>query len=229
MEVAIDKFGLIVDSLPALFKGLWVTLQITFLTLGLGLVLALPISFGQVYGTRWIKGLIAVYEKILRSIPELVILFLIFYGFPKIGIRFSPYVAVVIGLGLRSSAYQSQIFRGAINSVNKSQMRAARSLGMSNTEGFISIVLPQAVRIALPPWTNEFTIVLKDSSLAYALGVTELLRQGGYIIATKYEPMLIYLTVAAFYFVVTITINKSLGGLEKKLAIPGFDVKERVR
>ncbi len=195
----------------------------------MGLVLALPISFGQVYGNRFLKALIAGYEKVLRSIPELVILFLIFYGFPRVGIRFSPFAAVVIGLGFRSSAYQSQIFRGAINSVSKSQMRAARSLGMSNLDGFLHVVMPQAIRIALPPWTNEFTIVLKDSSLAYALGVTELLRQGGYIIATKYEPMLIYLTVAAFYFIVTITINKSLGGLEKKLAIPGFDVKETVR
>ncbi len=204
-------------------------LQITFFTLGLGLVLALPISFGQIYGNKLLKMIIAVYEKILRSIPELVILFLIFYGFPRIGVRFSPFVAVVIGLGLRSSAYQSQVFRGAINSVSKTQMRAARSLGMSNLQGFVFIVLPQAFRIALPPWTNEFTIVLKDSSLAYALGVTEILRQGGYIIATKHEPMIIYLTVAVFYFVVTIIINKSLGRVEKKLAIPGFDVKETVR
>ena len=173
--------------------------------------------------------IIAVYEKILRSIPELVILFLIFYGFPRIGVRFSPFVAVVIGLGLRSSAYQSQVFRGAINSVSKTQMRAARSLGMSNLQGFVFIVLPQAFRIALPPWTNEFTIVLKDSSLAYALGVTEILRQGGYIIATKHEPMIIYLALAVFYFVVSIIINKSLGRVEKKLAIPGFDVKETVR
>ncbi|HOI64296.1 MAG TPA: amino acid ABC transporter permease [Mesotoga sp.] len=217
------------DSLPALFNGLWVTLQITFFTLGLGLVLALPISFGQIYGNKLLKAIIAVYEKILRSIPELVILFLIFYGFPRIGVRFSPFAAVVIGLGLRSSAYQSQVFRGAINSVSKTQMRAARSLGMSNFQGFVFIVLPQALRIALPPWTNEFTIVLKDSSLAYALGVTEILRQGGYIIATKHEPMIIYLTVAVFYFVVTIVINKSLGRVEKKLAIPGFDVKETVR
>ncbi|MDI9376010.1 MAG: amino acid ABC transporter permease [Thermotogaceae bacterium] len=224
-----DKFGLIIDSLPALFNGLWVTLQITFFTLGLGLVLALPISFGQIYGNKLLKAIIAVYEKILRSIPELVILFLIFYGFPRIGVRFSPFAAVVIGLGLRSSAYQSQVFRGAINSVSKTQMRAARSLGMSNFQGFVFIVLPQALRIALPPWTNEFTIVLKDSSLAYALGVTEILRQGGYIIATKHEPMIIYLTVAVFYFVVTIVINKSLGRVEKKLAIPGFDVKETVR
>ncbi|MDD3461097.1 polar amino acid ABC transporter permease [Mesotoga sp. Brook.08.YT.4.2.5.1] len=215
--------------MPALLRGLWVTLQITFLTLGLGLILALPISFGQVYGNKWLKVFIAVYEKVLRSIPELVILFLIFYGFPRIGIRFSPFAAVVIGLGFRSSAYQSQIFRGAINSVSSTQMRAARSLGMTNFNGFINVVLPQAVRIALPPWTNEFTIVLKDSSLAYALGVTELLRQGGYIIATKYEPMLIYLTVAAMYFVVTIVINKSLGSVEKRLAVPGFDIKETVR
>nr|WP_272940771.1 amino acid ABC transporter permease [Kosmotoga olearia] len=210
-------------------NGTWMTLKLTFWSLGLGLILALPFSFGQVYGGRIAKGIIVVYERLFRSIPLLVILFLIFYGFPKINVRFSPFTACILGLGLRSAAYQSQIFRGAIQSVSETQMRAARSLGMSRLQGFRHVVLPQALRIALPGWTNEFTIVLKDSSLAYALGVTELLRQGGYIISTKYEPMLIYLSVAVIYLVITLGINRGLGTVEKKLAIPGFAVKEQIR
>lgn len=110
------------------------TLKLTFWSLGLGLILALPFSFGQVYGGRIAKGIIVVYERLFRSIPLLVILFLIFYGFPKINVRFSPFTACILGLGLRSAAYQSQIFRGAIQSVSETQMRAARSLGMSRLQ-----------------------------------------------------------------------------------------------
>ncbi|HPF17832.1 MAG TPA: ABC transporter permease subunit, partial [Thermotogota bacterium] len=128
-----------------------------------------------------------------------------------------------------SGAYQSQIFRGAIQSIESTQMRASRSLGMTKMQGFIDVIFPQAFRVALPPWANEFTIVLKDSSFAYALGVTELLRQGGYIIATTYEPMLIYLTIAVIYFIITFTLNKSLAALETKLTIPGFDIREKIK
>jgi polar amino acid transport system permease protein len=197
--------------------------------LGLGLILALPLSFAQNYGPKPVKMIVSAYEKFFRSIPELVILFLVFYGLPRVGFRIPAFTAFVLGFGLRSAAYQSQIFRGAIQSVSSSQMRAARSMGMSNLQGFVHVILPQAFRIALPPWTNEFTIVLKDSSLAYAIGVTEMLRQGSYVIATHYEPMLIYLTVAVIYLGVTLTANKTLGYLEKRLALPGFEMREPIR
>ena len=209
-------------------RGLLVTLQLTFFSLAFGLIIALPLSYGQVYGSKFIKALIFIYEKILRSIPEIVILFLIFYGFPRIGIRFSPFVACILGLGLRTSAYQSQIFRGAILSVKPNQMHAARSLGMTRGKAFLNVIFPQAFRIALPAWANEFTIVLKDASLAYALGVTEMLREGSYVISTTYEPLLIYLFVALIYFVITITINKSLGKVEKSLIDKGFKMEENI-
>jgi len=215
--------------MPLLLKGTWVTIEITFLTLSLGMLIAVPVSFGQVYGPKWGRFLIGIYEKVFRSIPGIVILFLIYYGLPHAGIKMSPFWACIIGLGLRSGAYQSQIFRGAIQSIESTQMRASRSLGMTKMQGFIDVIFPQAFRVALPPWANEFTIVLKDSSFAYALGVTELLRQGGYIIATTYEPMLIYLTIAVIYFIITFTLNKSLAALETKLTIPGFDIREKIK
>lgn len=212
-----------------LLRGTLVTLQLTFMTLGIGLVLSIPFSFGQVYGPKWVKILIGIYEKIFRSIPGIVILFLIYYGLPNLGIQMAPFWACVIGLGLRSAAYQSQLFRGAIQSISPTQMRASRSLGMSKMQGFKNIILPQAFRVALPPWANEFTIVLKDSSFAYALGVTELLREGRYIIATSYEPLLIFLMIAAIYFIISIILNKSLAMLERKLSIPGFEIREKIK
>jgi polar amino acid transport system permease protein len=135
----------------------------------------------------------------------------------------------VIGLGLRSAAYQSEIFRGAIQSIPPSQMRASRSLGMTKMKGFRSVIFPQAFRVGLPPWANEFTIVLKDSSFAFALGVTELLREGNYIIATTYEPVLIFLTIAAIYFIICMILNKGLAVLEQKLSIPGFEIREKIK
>jgi len=217
------------SSLPNLLEGALVTIQLTVLSLLLGLVLAIPIAFGQIYGPIYLRRLIGVYERVVRSIPLLVILFLIFYGFPRVGIQFPAFTAAVLGIGIRSSAYQSQIFRGAIQSISGSQMKAALSMGMTKIQSFKNIILPQSIRIAIPPMANESAIVLKDTSLAYALGVIELLRQGGYIIATEYAPLPIYITVAAIYLVMTLTINTTLGHFENRLKIPGIGIEERVR
>ncbi|MDI3495856.1 MAG: polar amino acid transport system permease protein [Pseudothermotoga sp.] len=151
---------------------------------------------------------------------------LIFYGLPEIGIRLDPFLACVLGLGLRSSAYQSQIFRGAILSVGKGQTLAAMSIGMTKIQIFRYIVFPQALRFSIAPWTNELTIVLKDSSMAYALGVVELLRQGSYIISTTYEPMVIFITCAVIYLIMTLLANRVMMFLERKLQVPGFEIKE---
>lgn len=206
-------------------EGALVTIKLAVISLGIGVALGIPLAFGQVYGNKLIKNLILVYERIVRSIPLLAILFLIYYGFPQVGIRLPKFLAVVTGIGLRSAAYQSQIYRGAIQSVSGSQMKAALSMGMNRLQAFIHIILPQAIRIAIPPFANESAIVLKDTSLAYALGVTELLRQGYYIITTTYEPMAVYLTVALIYLIFTICINSFLSFYEKKYRIPGIGIE----
>ncbi len=199
------------------------------LGLGLGLAVAIPISFLQIFAPQPFRFLASAYERVLRSIPLLVTLFLLFYGLPTIGIRLPPFTAAVLGVGLRSSAYQSQIFRGAILSISENQFRAALSMGMNRLRAFRHIIMPQALRLAIPPWTNELTIVLKDTSMAFALGVVELVRQGRYIIVATREPLLIYLTIAAIYLILTLLSNNTLGRLEKKLRVPGIGVEERAR
>jgi len=154
-----------------------------------------------------------------------VLLFLFFFGSPYFGFNLSPFLSAVLALGFRSSAYQSQIFRGAIQSVDEGQMMAARSLGMSKIQTIRCIILPQAIRLAIPPWSNEYSSVLKDTSLAYAVGVVELVREGRYIIVRTFEPMLVYITIALLYFVLTYAGNKLLALLEKKLTIPGYESK----
>ncbi len=217
---------LVIESLPILLKGTLVTIQLTLAGLALGLVIAIPVSFFQVYGARVPRLFCSIYEKTFRSIPLLVLLMLIFYGLPEVGVRLDPFFACVLGLGLRSSAYQSQIFRGAILSVGKGQTVAALSIGMTRFQTFRYIVFPQALRFSIAPWTNELTVVLKDSSMAYALGVVELLRQGSYIIARTYEPMVIFLLCAGIYLALTVFANRILTFVENKLRIPGFETRE---
>lgn len=211
--------------MSAILKGSEVTVNLTVASLLFGAIIAVFIALAQVYGKWWLNFIATVYERILRSIPILIIMFMIFFGFPSFGIRFDPFVAAVISLALRSSAYQSQIFRGALLSVSKGQIMAARSLGMTGAQTFFHVSFPQAVRFSIAPMTNEFTIVLKDTSIAYALGVTELLREGTYIVSTSYEPLLIYSMCAAVYFVMTFGTNKFVSLMEKEFAIPGYEVR----
>jgi polar amino acid transport system permease protein len=106
-------------------------------------------------------------------------------------------------------------------------MTAARSIGMSKFQAIWHIILPQALRRSIPPWSNEYSSVVKDTSLAYAVGVIELVREGRYIIVRTFEPMLIYITIAVIYFVLTYAGNRSLGYLEERLEIPGFETRGR--
>ncbi|MFY9383223.1 MAG: amino acid ABC transporter permease [Acetomicrobium sp.] len=219
-----DFFELIKKSLPTLLEGTFVTIKLTILILALGLVLGLIIAFFQTYGNKPVRLLAGIYDRIFRSVPELVLLLLVFYGLPNIGFRLSPFYAAVLALGLRSAAYMAQIFRGSFMSVGSDQLTAAYSLGMGEYKAFIYVIFPQAIRAFIPPFANEYAIILKDTSLAYAIGVVELLRHGQYIIAVEYKPLPIFLVIAAIYFVLTFGVARLLKMLENKLKIPGIGV-----
>jgi len=215
--------------LPFLLKGTLVTLELTFLLLALGLLVGIPLALGQVYGGKGVAIFSLIYEQIFRSIPALVLLFLFFFGLSLLGLNISAFFSAILALGLRSSAYQSQIFRGAIQSIREGQMVAARSVGMSKFQAIRHVILPQALRLSIPAWSNEYSIVVKDTSLAYAVGVIELVREGRYIIVRTFEPMLIYVTIALIYLVLTYAGNKLLGYLEEKSRIPGFATQQGER
>ncbi len=194
--------------------------------LPLGLIVGIPLALGQVYGRRGVVIFCSIYEQIFRSIPALVLLFLFFFGLSLVGVNISALFSAILALGLRSSAYQSQIFRGAILSIKEGQMVAARSIGMSKFQAIRHVILPQALRLSIPAWSNEYSVVVKDTSLAYAVGVIELVREGRYIIVRTFEPMLIYITIALIYLVLTYAGNKLLGYLEEKSRIPGFATQQ---
>lgn len=216
----------LIESLPSLFDGLGVTLLLTAFGILLGTTLGIILATGRSYASRPITYLILIYEKVLRGIPLLVLFFLIYFGLPQIGINLDAFTAAVIGLGLRSSAYQAQIYRGAINSIPEGQIHAAFSLGMNKLKAIRHVILPQMLRLSIPGWSNEFTILFKDTSLAFAIGVIELMRQGRYIQVRDPDLVLIvFLLIALIYFVIVFIANKTLRYVEKKYQMAGYQVE----
>ena len=160
--------------------------------------------------------------SINASLP-VVLLLLFYYGVTDF-IEMTSFVAAVTALGLRTTAYQSQIFRGAIQSVPPGQVLAAQSMGMSKLRAVREVVLPQALRHAIGPWTNEFSSELKATSLAYVIGVVELTRQGKYIISsTQGNVLVVFGVVALMYFLVNRAGNWALYRFEGAIAVPGFE------
>lgn len=150
----------------------------------------------------------------------MLVIMILFFLFVADLFHLSTVMTAALALGLHSSAYQAEIFRAAIQSVGGGQMLAARSLGMSRSQAIRHVVLPQALRLALPSWSNEAAVVLKDSSLAYAIGAAELLRRSEYVSARTYEPLLVFSACGLIYLLLTLATNRILGSLEVKYRIP---------
>ena len=206
--------------------GLKNTLVLTAFGILLGTIFGVALAMGRSYGKKLLSFSILIYEKVFRGIPLLVLFFLIYFGLPQIGINLDAFTSAVLGLGLRSAAYQAQIFRGAINSIPEGQITAAYSLGMSKLKAIRHVILPQVLRLSIPGWSNEFTILLKDTSLAFTIGVIELMRQGRYIQVRDSDLVLVvFLLIALIYFVLVFTANKTLRYVEKKYQMIGYQTE----
>jgi polar amino acid transport system permease protein len=216
--------------------GLKNTLGLTAFGIILGTLLGILLAVGRSYGSRPLSYLILIYEKVFRGIPLLVLFFLIYFGLSQIKItigslhdlqmNLNPFSAAILGLGLRSAAYQAQIYRGSINSIPEGQMNAAYSLGMSKVKAIRYILLPQMLRLSIPGWSNEFTILLKDTSLAFSIGVIDLMRQGRYIQAREPDLVLtVFLFIAVVYLILVLSANKILRVVEKKYQMAGYQTE----
>ncbi len=217
-----EPITFIFSHMPELLKGALVAVEITVISMALGLVLGLLVAFFRLYGSKPLQKAMYIYEWVLRGLPILVLLFIIYFGLPTIGINLGPFVSVVVGLGLRSSAYQAQVYRGAILSIETEQMEAGLSLGMSKFRTLMTVIVPQAVRLSLPGFTNEFTIVLKDSPLAYAVGIAEILKYGRDIIVMTFRPFEVYLACAIIYFLLFHFFYFLFVKVSRKFDVPGF-------
>ncbi|MGA7875147.1 MAG: amino acid ABC transporter permease [Desulfoferrobacter sp.] len=213
----------VLNALPYMLKGSLVTIGVVVGAMGLGLSLGVPLAVGLVYGPTWLRKTIAFYVWFFRGVPLLVLLFLFYFGlFSLMGINFSAFSAGTIVLGLISAAYQSQIFRGAILSLPEGQLKAARALGMSDAKAIMFIILPQALRLSIPGWSNEYSIVLKDSAVTYALGVAEIMARTHFVASRTYQHLPLYIAAGIIYLLLTYIGVKGLRVLEKHVRIPGY-------
>lgn len=212
----------IYNALPSMLAGSLVTVGNVTLSLGMGLVLGIPLAVGQVYGPAWLQRLVALYVWFFRGVPILVLLFLCYGLFISLGITVAPFFICCLVLGCTSTAYQSQIFRGAMQSLPKGQLNAARALGMSDATGIRSIILPQALRLSLPGWANEFSILLKDSAICYVLGTQDIMARTSFAAARTHEHLALYAAAGALYFVLTLAVLRALRRLEQKVHVPGY-------
>jgi polar amino acid transport system permease protein len=219
----IKNILLIFQTAPYILQGLLVTFGLVGGALILGFVIGIPMAVGQVYGNRFVSSLVSVYVWFFRGLPVLVLLFLFYFGlFSLFNLNLSAFTSAVLVLGLVSAAYQSQIFRGSINSIGKGQMLAALSLGISKFDAIFSIILPQALRISIPGWSNEFSILLKDSAVTYAIGVMEVLTRAHFVATRTYQPLPIFFLSAAVFIILTYGGVKLLSILEHRVRIPGY-------
>ena len=204
---------------PYIVQGTAITIGVTFVALPFGLVLGLLMSLIHTYGGTILNRIAAIYSLLMRGVPPIVLLFILYFILSGT-INLSPFWAGSFSLGIVSSAYQMEILRGALLAVGGGQMTAARAIGMSRLQSIRYVILPQALRLAIPPWSNEASIVLKDSSLVYALGVPEILRRAQQLSATTQQPFLAYGTAALIYFVLVFATNRALDYLSARTKLP---------
>ncbi|WP_026576011.1 amino acid ABC transporter permease [Bacillus sp. UNC438CL73TsuS30] len=211
MDIAQSSF------LPLLKGAIFYTIPLTLITFVIGLILAILTALARISHLKILQMIARIYVSIIRGTPLLVQLFIIFYGLPTVGITLDSYVAAIIGFSLSVGAYGSEIIRAAIISIPKGQWEAGYSIGMSYSQVLRRIILPQATRVSIPPLSNSFISLVKDTSLASLVLLTELFRKAQEIAATNYEFLLVYSEAALIYWVICFFLSILQQSLETRL------------
>ena len=203
--------------LPMLLRGAVVTVEISVLAMALAIVCGLALALLRLYGIAPLRWVAVAYIEVIRGTPLLIQLYLIYYGLPNVGIRLNAFAAAVLGLGLNYAAYEAENYRAGIQAVARGQMEAALSLGMPRWLALRAVVLPQAVRVVIPPVTNDFIALFKDSSLVSVITMVELTKVYGMLALTTYDFMGLGLMTAAIYFGLSYPVSLIARHLERKL------------
>lgn len=212
LQLMIDSFW------PLLSAGLIFTVPLTLITFVLGIVLGLSVALARLYGPAPLVMLVRFYVWLIRGTPLLVQLFLIFYGLPSVGIVLDAFTAAVIGFTLNIGAYSSEIIRATLAAIPKGQWEAAYSIGMNWPQVMWRVILPQAARIAVPPLSNTFISLVKDTSLAAAVTVPELFQAAQRLASVTYEPLILYIETALIYLMFSSVLSTQQDRLEQRLA-----------
>jgi polar amino acid transport system permease protein len=211
-----------VQYVPIILSALSNTLILAFFSFGLATVLGIVMAFAEVFTSKTILIIVSWVARVLRGVPLILSIFLVFYGLPKLGLTLPPLYAAILGIAIVDAGYQEQIFRGAIKAVSNRQLEAAYSLGLTRASAFLYVVLPQAFRMALPSWINDFTIVLKDTSIAYAIGVVEMFTQAIHVAQVIMDYMWPLVFVALIYLAICYPLSMLSNYLHGKLKMMGM-------
>jgi polar amino acid transport system permease protein len=220
-----DFYDFFIRFLPDLLKGAGITLILTVEGLAAGFVLGLLATLARTYGSKFWRGMAVGYIELFRGTPLLVQLFLIYYGLPGLGITLSRELSAFLALGLNSGAYQAEYLRGSILAIGDNQMMAGRAIGLSKWKTIWYVILPQALRLAIPAWSNEPVSLLKSTAVVFLIAVPELMAKAKSIAAKTYDPIGSYLAVAVIYLAMVYLLDAVLKWMERASRIPGFDAE----
>jgi polar amino acid transport system permease protein len=207
-----------IQSLPFLWEGLLITLEVSALVVVFSLVGGIILGVGIVYGPRWLYWPIRIYSDFFRGIPLLVLIFFIYYALPLFGINFTNFVSVVVALSAFETAHIIEVVRGALQSIQRGQNEAAKAIGLRFSQRLLHVIAPQAVRRFLPPWINAVVDTVKGSALVSLVGIVDLMLAIQQVIGRTYIPMPLYILGALMYFVINYSLSSASRRLEARFA-----------
>ncbi|WP_242876036.1 amino acid ABC transporter permease [Cellulosilyticum sp. I15G10I2] len=219
MEGIIEFVQTVIKFMPKFLPGVLTTLQLSIFSIILGTLFGLFITLLKLSKSKVLSRIADFYVTLVRGTPLLLQLFFIFYGLPQIGFEIGRFTSAIIGLAFHSGAYISEIFRGAILSIDYGQDEAARALGMTKTQSFKHVILPQAFKRSVPALGNQFIIAVKDSSLASVITITETMLLARQYVAATYQVFPIFFLAACYYLIIILSLTKLLAKLEMKLKV----------
>jgi polar amino acid transport system substrate-binding protein len=209
------------ENRDALLNGAFVTLELALLSFAAGLIVGIVLGIAASSPNPVLRVIVKLYVNIIRGIPLLVLAFFIFFGLPQLtGSAMSEFNAGVLALALNAGAYLTEIVRGGIQAVPKGQSEASVALGMPYFQTMFKVILPQAIRIMIPSFINQFVISLKDTTIISAIGLTELLLAGRKIVGRTFESFQVYFIIALIYLVIITALTYAAGRIEKHTSLP---------
>jgi His/Glu/Gln/Arg/opine family amino acid ABC transporter permease subunit len=212
----------ITQNLDVFFNAALYTILISVVAIAIGFAIGVMLGLARISTHRYVRWPATAYVDIVRGTPLLVQVFIWYFGLPTVGLTIPALYVAMMAVGFHSAAYQAEIIRGGIQSIPKGQTEAARATGMTHLQSMRYVILPQALRLIIPPMTNEFIIDIKDSSLAYAISVAEL-TMSAYLIGTAtFEPFVVFIFVAFVYLIITFSTSTIMKRVEKRFRIPGY-------
>jgi len=217
--------SLFIRFLPDLLQGMVMTLWLTIQCLAAGFVLGVLAALARTYGNKFWKGFAVGYIELFRGTPLLVQLFLIYYGLPSLGITLSRELSAFLAMALNSGAYQAEYLRGSILAIGDGQMMAGRSIGLSKWKTIWYVILPQALRLGIPAWSNEPVSLLKSTAVVFLIAIPEVMSKAKSIATRTYDPIGAYLAAAVMYLAAVYILILLLNWLERASRIPGFDME----